>query len=211
MAKLSIVAHTEEDAATLLANPLNYRVHHLDQRAAMLATLETVGWVSDVLANRRSGRIIDGHLRTELAAQAGQRVPVRWVDLSDEEEALALALYDPAAAMAGTDAGLLASLAAESMPSAGAMADFLSGLAEAAPPVELATALAPVPVPSERAEEVPEPADQEQPPASVSVGTVSFQVPADEYAWWRRRVKALAGSPAGERAEILRRLGFDVA
>ena len=54
--------------------------------------------------NKRSGRIIDGHLRVTLAMRNDQpSIPVEYVDLDEHEEAEALATIDPLSAMAGTD------------------------------------------------------------------------------------------------------------
>ncbi len=68
------------------------------------------GWVQSVIVNKRTGFVLDGHLRVALAITAGERVPVVFVDLSEEEESLILATLDPLAAMAVTDEDLLAGL-----------------------------------------------------------------------------------------------------
>jgi len=61
--------------------------------------------------NKRTGRLVDGHLRVILSLRRGEHfVPVSYVDLSEEEEALVLATLDPLAALAGTDADVLDSL-----------------------------------------------------------------------------------------------------
>ena len=66
--------------------------------------LEEVGWVQQVIVNKRTGNLIDGHLRCQLAAREGaQTIPVVYVDVSEDEEALVLATLDPIGAMAATD------------------------------------------------------------------------------------------------------------
>lgn len=108
-----IVGHGEEDPAKLLANPKNWRLHPKAQTDALAGVLSEVGWVQDIIVNQRSGFIVDGHARVELAKGRGEKVPVVYVDLSDKEEALILASLDPLAAMAETNREALASLVGE--------------------------------------------------------------------------------------------------
>ncbi len=99
--------------AEALANPLNFRVHPAHQRAALEASLDNVGWVQQVVINKRSGHLVDGHLRLALAEQRGeQELPCLYVDLADEEERLVLASLDPIAAMATADREKLTELLA---------------------------------------------------------------------------------------------------
>jgi len=92
-------------ASEFLANPLNWRIHPQFQQEAMTGALNEIGWIDEVTVNTRTGRIVDGHLRVTLALRAGDNTPVPYkeVDLSEEEEALALASKDPIAALAVTD------------------------------------------------------------------------------------------------------------
>lgn len=100
-----IVGHGEMPASEFLANPLNWRIHPQFQQEAMAGALNEIGWIDEVTVNTRTGRIVDGHLRVTLALRAGDNTPVPYkeVDLSEEEEALALASKDPIAALAVTD------------------------------------------------------------------------------------------------------------
>ena len=107
-----IVEHGLVDGDTLVANPKNWRIHPGNQRDAMNGVLDEVGWVQQVLVNKRTGVVVDGHLRVELAIAAKQQVPVAYVDLTEEEEAKILASLDPLASMALTDSAALASLLA---------------------------------------------------------------------------------------------------
>lgn len=100
-----IIGHGEAAPADLVGNPLNWRTHPKAQRDALAGVLDEVGWVQNVIVNKRSGFIVDGHARVAEAAQRGESsVPVVYVDLSDEEERKVLATLDPLSAMAGQDA-----------------------------------------------------------------------------------------------------------
>jgi hypothetical protein len=74
--------------------------------------IEKIGWVDGAIVNKRTGHMLNGHLRRELAG-GDELVPVTYVDLDEEEERLVLAGYDPTGAMAVTDDDALASLLAE--------------------------------------------------------------------------------------------------
>jgi hypothetical protein len=106
-----ITRYGEAAPDQLLANPKNWRVHPKGQQDALESALCKVGIVQNVVVNERSGRMIDGHLRVQMAISSGQpTVPITYVDLSDEEEALILATIDPVTGLAGTDQKLLDSL-----------------------------------------------------------------------------------------------------
>jgi DNA modification methylase len=110
--KNRIVGHGEEDADQLLANPRNWRIHPKAQQDVLKGVLAQIGWVQDVIVNQRTGFVVDGHARVALAISAGERVPVVYVDLSDEEEAAILATLDPISAMAGKDEAIFGELTA---------------------------------------------------------------------------------------------------
>jgi len=102
--KNRIVGNGEEPLDQILYNPRNWRIHPLSQQDALKGVLEEVGWVQQVIVNKRTGNLIDGHLRCQLAAREGaQTIPVVYVDVSEDEEALVLATLDPIGAMAATD------------------------------------------------------------------------------------------------------------
>lgn len=98
-----IVGEAMIEAKELRDHPLNWRTHSEDQREAMREVLERIGWVQKVVVNKRTGHILDGHLRVEEARKKGERVPVVFVDLSVAEERKMLALFDPIGQMAGID------------------------------------------------------------------------------------------------------------
>ena len=102
--KNRIVGYGEESLDQIQFNPRNWRVHPLNQQNALKGVLDEVGYVQSVIVNKRTGNLIDGHLRCQLSAREGNKtIPVVYVDLSEEEEALVLATLDPIAAMAATD------------------------------------------------------------------------------------------------------------
>lgn len=109
-----ITGSGDEDPTQLLANPRNWRTHPATQRMALRGSLDTVGWVQQVMVNTTTGHVVDGHARVEEAISKGEpTVPVLYVELSPEEEALVLATLDPIGAMAERDDERLRSLLAE--------------------------------------------------------------------------------------------------
>lgn len=102
--KNRIVGEGEENPEQLLANPSNWRIHPKHQQDALEAVLNEVGWVQRVIVNQRTAHVVDGHLRVSLALRRDEKtVPVLYVDLSEQEEALILATIDPLSALAATD------------------------------------------------------------------------------------------------------------
>ena len=102
--KNRIVGLGAEDPTQLLANPLNFRRHPAAQRAALRGSLDTVGWVQLPTVNKRTGFLVDGHARVEEAISKGEKaIPVLYVDLSPEEERIALATEDKIGSMAELD------------------------------------------------------------------------------------------------------------
>jgi DNA modification methylase len=111
--KSRIVGSGVANPAELLANPKNWRLHPEVQAKGLEAVLKEVGWVQQVIVNQRSGLLVDGHLRVEVARKRGEtEVPVVYVDLSDEEEAKILATLDPLGTLAVTDNEALVALVA---------------------------------------------------------------------------------------------------
>jgi hypothetical protein len=126
-----ITGHADVAPASLLPNPANWRRHPPRQQRALAGALGEVGWVAQVMVNRVTGHLVDGHLRLELALARGEpTVPVAYVELSEAEERLVLASLDPLAAMADTDREALALLLAEVTPSDQALTRMLAELAD---------------------------------------------------------------------------------
>jgi ParB-like chromosome segregation protein Spo0J len=126
-----IIATGEESPDQLLANPMNFRRHPQHQQEAMLAALQEVGWVQDVIVNRTTGHLIDGHLRVELALRHNEpMIPVCYVELSTDEERLILATFDPLGALAFTDKRTLEDLMREVSTGSAELQQMLSELAQ---------------------------------------------------------------------------------
>jgi DNA modification methylase len=126
-----IVGHAEVAPADLVPNPRNWRTHPPEQQRALTGALSEVGWVAEVLVNRTTGHVVDGHLRVELAvARKEPTIPVTYVELTEAEERLVLATLDPLAAMASAEKDALAALLADLEPADDALATLLAELAE---------------------------------------------------------------------------------
>jgi hypothetical protein len=93
----------EVDPNALLNHHDNWRIHPEHQRQIMTGALLDLGWTQPVTVSRRTGTIVDGHLRVFLAKANGQRVPVAWVDLNEIEERKALASTDALTGLADVD------------------------------------------------------------------------------------------------------------
>jgi ParB-like chromosome segregation protein Spo0J len=109
-----IVGTGEEPPDQLVANPRNWRTHPGNQRDALRGSLDTVGWVQQVMVNRTTGHVVDGHARVEEAISRDEpTVPVLYVELTEAEEDFVLATLDPISALANADAERLAQLLAD--------------------------------------------------------------------------------------------------
>ena len=93
-----------QKASEFLANPENWRVHPQFQREAVKGSLDTLGWIQQVIVNTTTGHLIDGHERVWQALDNDDAdVPYIEVTLTDDEERQALATLDPLSALAQTD------------------------------------------------------------------------------------------------------------
>lgn len=131
--KNRIVGSGEEKPDQLLANPLNFRVHPQGQQEALEGVLSEVGWVQEVIVNKTTGHLIDGHLRVTLAMRKGEgAIPVKYVELTEAEEKLILSTFDPISALAATDKEKLDELLQDVSSGSMAVQQLLSDLAEKA-------------------------------------------------------------------------------
>lgn len=98
-------------AEELKANPLNWRLHPLQQQEALAGVLEEVG-IADTLRAYYSEEaggaltLIDGHLRQEM----GGLWPVAILDVTDEEARYLLATLHPTGDLAQVDTPRLSTL-----------------------------------------------------------------------------------------------------
>lgn len=105
-----IVGHADLPAKSIVPNPKNFRLHPDTQSAAVSEAISRLGWIEEVLINKTTGNLLNGHLRVKLAAARNENVPVSYVELSPAEEALALASLDPLGDLAIQDSGRLSEL-----------------------------------------------------------------------------------------------------
>lgn len=131
--KNRIVGYELVDPKTIKRNPLNWRTHPDAQRSAMTDLVASLGYVDTLLVNKRTGHLIDGEMRLDIADENGERtVPVLWVDLSPEEERLALATLNPMSELATTDPEQLSKLLANRKPHDGPLDELLRSLEQMA-------------------------------------------------------------------------------
>lgn len=125
-----IVGHGEKPASEFTFNPLNYRRHPPEQREAVRRILGLVGWVTEVIENRRTGNLIDGQARIEEALRQDpeQLIPYTIVDLTLEEEKAVLATLDPITGLAETDQATVDQLLEETIAAMPEIEDLLNSL-----------------------------------------------------------------------------------
>ena len=139
--KNRIEGYAVVDPKSLLANEDNWRTHPMYQREVVGTSLEDIGWVQDVVVNKRTSEewadnernietVLDGHLRVLLALQTDQPlVPIKYVDLTPDEEKTVLLTLDPSSALAGADVPRLKELILNVKPVNESMKNFLTNLA----------------------------------------------------------------------------------
>jgi hypothetical protein len=132
-----IVGYDTAAPDQLLANPRNFRIHPQMQQDVLQGVIKEVGWVQDVIVNRTTGFVLDGHLRVALAMRHNEpTIPVKYVELSEEEEALVLATLDPIGALAVADKQMYTDLLRDVQSGEAAVQQFLSeqaGIGNTAP------------------------------------------------------------------------------
>lgn len=128
-----IIGLEDVNPRDLLSNPYNWRVHPPEQRDALEAFLKSHGWGDSIKVNWHNRRIIDGHLRWEIAIRQNlETVPVLKLDLNDEEERLFLAMFSKLAEMGQTDEQRLVTLLETVGSYDEAVGTFLQDMREAA-------------------------------------------------------------------------------
>lgn len=125
-----IVGHGMVAVDSLLANPANWRVHPKLQQDALAAAIQQVGYIRSVTINVTTQHMVDGHLRAQLADRDGvPELEAEFVELTEEEERIAIATLDPLGALAVADKDKLADLLTDLENSAPAL---LAGVSEVA-------------------------------------------------------------------------------
>jgi len=107
-----IVRYGTMPANEFLANPANARRHPVAQREALRGSFDVLGIIAPVLVNAKTSFVLDGHARIEecLSRDENMLIPFIEVDLTEDEEALALASFDWITQMAYYDRPALESL-----------------------------------------------------------------------------------------------------
>jgi len=115
---------------SFVPHPRNARRHPEKQIAALTESINRVGWIDPVIVNERTGLMLNGHARVELAKAMGvPNVPYVMVDVSPEDEAFVLATFDPVSALAQLDPDAFNSILIDAKATGAAMTEMLSGLA----------------------------------------------------------------------------------
>src|SRR6266545_6413558 len=90
-----IVGHDDVDPMTLKGHAKNIRTHASAQRRLLEAALDELGHVGKIVVSQRTRRVLNGHLRVELAiGRDEQTIPVTWIDVDEDEELIVLAFFD---------------------------------------------------------------------------------------------------------------------
>lgn len=142
--KNRIIGSGEIDPTQLLANPNNAKLHPKRQQEATLAVLRQVGVVQDVIVNVHTNFVVDGHMRVLLAISDNQpTIPVKYVDITEEEEQLVLATFDPLGGLAAYDPEALARLVPGALEASNSpiVVQFFEEMIAKYPPKELPFAL----------------------------------------------------------------------
>ncbi|HYT92912.1 MAG TPA: hypothetical protein VEL76_29615 [Gemmataceae bacterium] len=143
-----IKEHRQVRAGDLLPHEHNWRRHPAEQRAALAAILEEVGFARSLLTYELpDGRLklIDGHLRADLDPDA--LVTVEVLDVGDEEARKLLLTIDPLAALAEADQEALAALTKVTETDQTALSELWQSLQEATREAEKGLASEPPPAP----------------------------------------------------------------
>lgn len=132
--KNRIVAEGEKPAIEFIPNEYNFRLHPETQRQALRGSLSDLGWIQRVIVNRTTGNLIDGHARIAEAMLLGNNtlVPYTEVELTEDEERLALTVLDPIAAEAETSRVKLEALLSQVTTGNAAVMELLARQAERA-------------------------------------------------------------------------------
>lgn len=133
--RLLVTEHALVAPGDLINHPENARHHPPLQAEALRDAICEIGFMGEVYVSKRSGRILDGHLRVAEALRAGQAlVPVGWVACdSDEQELALIATYDPLGALATADKEQLARLAETAGLESASLTAMLASMAGAKP------------------------------------------------------------------------------
>ena len=110
----------------LTPHPRNFYTHPMQQRKVVNAAIAEIGYVDEIVVNRRTNRIVNGHLRVELAIGNGEAtVPVAWIDCDEETETRILLFFDRIGELAKVEGERVKKLVAAVAPETEALQDML--------------------------------------------------------------------------------------
>lgn len=137
-----IAGHAQVDPRELIGNPKNHRTHPAAQREVVRDSIAEIGFVKSVLVNKTTGYVIDGHERLWQAMSAVERgeevlLDVEYVELTEDEEAKALAILDASTEMAIVDPVKLDELLRDFNTGSEAIGAMLEELAESSGALDL--------------------------------------------------------------------------
>ncbi len=203
-----IVGHEDVDPLTLRAHAKNIRTHASAQRRLLESALDELGHVGKIVVSQRTRRVLNGHLRVELAIGRDEpTIPVTWIDVDEAEELVVLAFFDQIGEQAEIDATKLQHTFSQVTGGSDGLQTMLADWVASfnvtivpAKPTVIAPPLTPIAVPvvsaPERARPVEAPAAAA--PVTAEVAPVAGGFPAGE-ALVTVPVEASAPAP-GERA-----------
>jgi hypothetical protein len=134
-----IIGHRRVRAGDLIPHEMNWRQHPANQRAALWALYEEVGFARSLLAYELpDGRLqlIDGHLRRDL--DPDMLVDVEVLDVTPAEARKLLLSMDSVAGLAEADHAAVAALQESTETESAALADLWQSLARAEKETEAA-------------------------------------------------------------------------
>jgi hypothetical protein len=119
------------DPVSLTANPGNWKVHPEEQGEVLDELIGEFGYVKPFLFNTRTGLLVDGHGRLELAIKNGTKaVPVWTGDWTEEQEAKLIVALDESARLAKGDPAKLHDLLQKFKPRTEALAEMVTRMGE---------------------------------------------------------------------------------
>ena len=142
--RAKIIGQELVDPRDLIGNPKNHRRHPQRQRDVVRDSISELGFIKSILVNKTTGFIIDGHERAHSALNEIDRlersgedashvlVSVEYVELTEAEEAKALAILDASTDLAEVDPIKLDELLREFETGSEALSKMITDLAESA-------------------------------------------------------------------------------
>ncbi|MEM4167768.1 MAG: ParB N-terminal domain-containing protein [Candidatus Caldarchaeum sp.] len=85
----------------LIPNDRNWRIHTEKQRKALIQAIKKLGWIAPLIVSKQTKRILDGHLRFEIAKELGYtKLPCVLLDIDESQELLVVTTTDSIGSLA---------------------------------------------------------------------------------------------------------------